>query len=65
MMDNALLLKPYEDYLNGIEQELRDLIRFIKSVFYCSTSETWASERAVLIEMDDEHLKLMEALPEY
>ncbi len=61
----AIHLKAYEAYLDGIEGELRELIRSIQCLLYDVDSDSWQEMRVFLAEFDDDFLRLIEALPDY
>jgi hypothetical protein len=65
MEESALHLKAYEAYFDGIEGELRDLIRSAQRVLYDVESDGWEKFREFLAQGDDDFLRLMEALPDY
>ena len=65
MDESAIHLKAYEDYLNGIEGELRELIRSAQCLLYDVESDSWEEFREFLAQGDDDFLRLIEALPDY
>jgi hypothetical protein len=65
MEESAIHLKAYEEYLDGIEGELRELIRSAQRVLYNVDSDSWHEFREFLAQRDDDFLRLLEALPDY
>jgi hypothetical protein len=65
MDESALYVKAYEEYLDGIEGELRELIRSAQRVLYDVESDSWEEFREFLAQGDDDFLRLIEALPDY
>ena len=65
MDESALHLKAYEAYFDGIEGELRELIRSAQRVLYDVESDSWEEFREFLAQGDDDFLRLIEALPDY
>jgi hypothetical protein len=65
MDESALHLKAYEAYFDGIEGELRELIRSAQRVLYDVESDSWEEFREFLAQRDDDFLRLVEALPDY
>jgi hypothetical protein len=65
MDEGALHLMAYEAYFDGIEGELRDLIRSAQRVLYDVESDGWEEFREFLAQGDDDFLRLIEALPDY
>jgi len=63
--EGALHLMAYEAYFDGIEGELRDLIRSAQRVLYDVESDGWEEFREFLAQGDDDFLRLIEALPDY
>jgi len=65
MDERTIHLKAYEAYLDGIEGELRELIRSTQCLLYDVDSDSWQEMRAFLAECDDDFLRLIEVLPDY
>jgi len=66
MDESALHLKAYEAYFDGIEGELRELIRSAQRVLYIvDDTDFWQELREILAQGDDDFLRMMEALPNY
>jgi hypothetical protein len=65
MEESALHLKAYEAYFDGIEEELRELIRSAQRLLYNVDSDSWQEMREILAQCDDDFLRMMEALPDY
>ena len=65
MDESSLHLKAYEAYFDGIEGELRELIRSAQRVLYDVDSDSWQEMREILAQCDDDFLRLIEALPDY
>jgi hypothetical protein len=65
MEEKALHIQAYEEYLDGIEGELRKLILSAQCQLYAVDSEGWDEMREILARCDDDFLKLIEALPDY
>jgi len=65
MDESAIHLKAYEAYLDGIEGELRELIRSAQLLLYDVDSDSWPEMREFLAHGDDDFLRLIEALPDY
>ena len=65
MEENVIHLRAYEEYLAGIKGELPDLIRLAKRGLYPIDYEDWELCREILARNGDEHLALMEAVPDY
>jgi hypothetical protein len=65
MEETAIHLKAYEAYLDGIEGELRELIRSAQRLLYDVDSDSWEEFREFLAQGDDDFLRLIEALPDY
>jgi len=64
MEESSIHLKAYEAYLDGIEGELRELIRSAQRLLYDVDSDSWQEMREFLAR-DDDFLRLVEALPDY
>jgi len=65
MDERTIHLKAYEAYLDGIEGELRELIRSTQCLLYAVDSDSWQEMREFLAQCDDSFLRLIEALPDY
>jgi hypothetical protein len=65
MEESALHLKAYEAYFDGIEEELRELIRSAQRLLYDVDSDSWQEMREILAQCDDDFLQMIEALPDY
>jgi len=65
MEESSIHLKAYEAYLDGIEGELRELIRSAQRLLYDVDSDSWQEMRKFLAQCDDDFLRLVEALPDY
>jgi len=65
MDERTIHLKAYEAYLDGIEGELRELIRSTQCLLYDVGSDSWQEMRNFLEQDDDDFLRLIEALPDY
>jgi len=65
MDESAIHLTAYEAYFDGIEGELRELIRSAQRVLYDVESDSWEEFREFLAQDDDDFLRLIEALPDY
>jgi hypothetical protein len=65
MDESAIHLKAYEAYLDGIEEELRELIRSAQGLLYDVDSDSWQETREILAQCDDDFLRMIEALPDY
>jgi hypothetical protein len=65
MDENVLHLKAYEEYLDGIEGELCELIRSARRVLYDVDSDSWPEMREIVAQCHDDFLRLIEALPDY
>ena len=65
MDESAIHLKAYEAYFDGIEEELRELIRSAQRLLYNVDSDSWQEMREILAQCDDDFLRMIEALPDY
>jgi hypothetical protein len=65
MDERTIHLKAYEAYLDGIEGELRELIRSTQCILCAVDSDSWQETREFLAQGDDDFLRLIEALPDY
>ncbi len=65
MKESSIHLKAYEAYLDGIEGELRELIRSAQCLLYNIDSDSWPQTREILAQCDDDFLRMIEALPDY
>ena len=65
MEESSVHLKAYEAYLDGIEGEVRELIRSAQGLLYDVDSDSWQEMREFLAQDDDDFLRLIEALPDY
>jgi hypothetical protein len=65
MDESAIHLKAYEAYFDGIEEELRELIRSAQRLRYNVDSDSWQEMREILAQCDDDFLRMIEALPDY